>query len=100
MLKINDRFYVERDKRNWCLCEITKSTATKGDNKGKTVERVSESYYGTLQALCYRCIDKSLDPTGGFAGLLEQLEQVNEDLTKMIKKHAIEAKRTLREVAK
>ena len=100
MLEINSRFRVCRDARNFILQEVTLSTATKGKNKGKPVERISESYYGNLGALCRHCIDKSLDPDGGFAGMLEQLEQIEADLTKMIKKNALDAKRVIREAAK
>lgn len=100
MLEINSRFRVCRDARNFILQEVTLSTATKGKNKGKTVERISESYYGNLGALCRHCIDKSLDPDGGFKMMLEQLEQIEADLTKMIKKNALDAKRVIREAAK
>ena len=100
MLRVNERFYVERDKRNWILCEVSKSKATKGKNKGKVVERVSESYYGNLGALCRHCMDKSLDPDGGFSGMLEALEQVHMDLKRMLRKHDLDVKRTLQEAAK
>lgn len=99
-MRINDRFYVERDKRNWILCEVSKSTATRGKNKGKTVERISESYYGNLGSLCRHCIDKSLDPDGGFEVMLECLTFVNEELKKMIRKHDLDVRRAIKEAAK
>ena len=97
---INDRFRVDRDKMNWILQDITMSKATKGKNKGKTVERISESYYGNLGALCRHCIDKSLDPDGGFYMMQEQLNAIHADLEKMIKKHDLNTRRAIAEAAK
>jgi len=99
-LIINERFRVERDARNFILQEITKSTATKGKNKGKTVERISETYYGNLGALCRHCVDKSLDPSDGFAGMLRALEEVHTDLSRTLKRHDLDVRRTLQEAAK
>jgi len=100
MLQINNEFYVTRDANNWCLNRVTWRTATKGKHAGERVKDVTESYYSNLESLCLRCIDKSLDPTGGFAGLLRQLEVAKTDLCKMIKKHDLEIRRTIKEVGK
>ena len=97
---INERFSVERDSLNWKLVETKWETSTKGKHEGERVQRRSLSYYSNLESLCLRCMDKSLDPTGGFAGMLKQLEVAKTDLTKMIRAHDLEIRRTIQEVAK
>ena len=100
MIIINDRFRVTRDSRNWILERVSRHKATRGKNEGKMVETIEETYYGSLQSLCRHCVDKSLDPDGGLKNMLEQLERVNDDLTRMIKKNSADAKRVIREAAK
>jgi hypothetical protein len=100
MLKINDEFSVRRDSRNWILVRSWMAESTKGKNAGKMTERKREQYFGSLDSLCFRCIDDTLDPDGGFAGMLEALEEARSDLSRMIKQQGLEAKRLLREVAK
>jgi len=100
MLQINDSWFVTRDKNNWILNHVEWRTAKTGKHEGERVRDITQSYYSNLESLCLRCIDKSLDPTGGFAGLLRQLEVAKTDLCKMIKKHDLEIRRTIKEVGK
>ncbi len=99
MLIINDRFSVERDARNWCLVDTKWSTISKGPREGERTMTRSVSYYGNLESLCMRCVDKSLDPTGGFNGMRKQLEVVKADLHRMVQKHDLEIRRTIKDVA-
>lgn len=98
MLKINDNYYVTRDSRNWCLTRTWQSVGKAGTkNEGKLIVREETTYYGSLDALCRHCIDKSLDPTGGFAQMEAQLVNARADLSKMIKRQGLEAKRIIAE---
>ena len=87
-LKINSRFSIERDARNWKLVEVVTASS----------ERVS--YFGSLDLLAKHCIDRSLDPEGGFEMMQVQLVNVHADLKKAIRKQGLSAKRTIMEAMK
>ena len=100
-LRINSRFSVERDARNWKLLDIVTTAGKAGTkNEGKMIERVRESYFGSLELLCVHCIDRSLDPEGGFEQMQVQLVNVHADLKKALKKQGLEAKRIIMEASK
>ena len=82
---------------NWMLVETWATEARSGKNKGNMVEREHRTFYGSLDSLCRHCIDKSLDPEGGFEQMLAQLVNVRADLEKLIKKQGVEAKVVIRE---
>ena len=100
-LKINDRFRISRDSRNWILEDVSHYTGKEGSkNEGKAMERVRESYFGSLELLCNHCIDRSLDPEQGFEMMQVQLVNVHADLKKAIRKQGLEAKRIIMEASK
>ncbi len=100
MLKINDRFSVTRDARNWILWDVTHHTPKTGKNAGKVMPQTRESFFGSMEVLCKHVIDREMDPEGGFAGIKEDIHRAEQNLNKMIKDYGLQAKRILMEAAK
>jgi len=84
MLKINDRFTIDKDTDNWILREHKPGTSR--DGKPITSERLR--FFGTLTTLVHFVLELGIDPNGDMSGLRKSLRETHRDLSKMLKDHA------------
>jgi len=77
MLKINDRFDIDKDTDNWILRE---------HKPGSKSERLR--FFGTLTTLVHFVLELGIDPNGDMSGLRKSLRETHRDLSKMLKDHA------------
>jgi len=84
MLKINDRFSIDKDTDNWILREYKDGVS----RKGLPIRSERLRFFGTLTTLVHFVLELGIDPNGDMSNLQKSLRETHRALSKALKEHA------------
>ena len=76
MIKINDRFSIERQERQWVLFDTRKSD----HEKSKTGFTTRESYYSTLSSVVDEIINRGPTEATNLKELVTEIKRTRDDI--------------------
>ena len=83
MIRINNRFEIDRDKYCWHLIEWRDGIG-KGKNEGKPIRTSHTTYHANLTQVCNEVIERSAGNVDSLAAIPAMLEQVKGELLEAI----------------